>query len=279
VDEPPVLVKNGGIIRDGYDNTLDELRDIAGSGKSWIAAFQETERERTGIKSLKIGYNRVFGYFIEVTKANVKLVPENYLRKQTLSNGERYTIPELQEKEALIVNAEERLTALEGELYAGLIKTLCDYITEFQETAGNVGLLDLFSTLATTAQKNRYIRPVIEESKRLLISDGRHPVVERTLNSGFVPNDSDLDARGNQILIITGANMAGKSTYMREIALICIMGQMGSFVPADHAVIGIVDITQLSALWIGYSPVSEHLMILQVARAHLWLRCSNWQTS
>ncbi len=241
VDEPPVLVKNGGVIRDGYDNSLDELRDIAGSGKSWIAAFQETERERTGIKSLKIGYNRVFGYFIEVTKANVKLVPENYLRKQTLSNGERYTIPELQEKEALIVNAEERLTALEGELYAGLIKTLCDYVTEFQETAGNVGLLDLFSTLATIAQKNRYVRPVIEESKRLLISDGRHPVVERTLNTGFVPNDADLDARGNQILIITGANMAGKSTYMREIALICIMGQMGSFVPADHAVIGIVD--------------------------------------
>jgi len=240
-DEPPVLVKTGGVIRDGYDPRLDELRNIAHSGKDWIAAFQQEERERTGIKSLKIAYNKVFGYFIEVTKANLHLVPPDYLRKQTMSNGERYTLPVLQEMEAKISNAEERLIAMETEIFGAIIGTLKEHVGSLQETARNIGRIDVFASLAEVAALYGYIRPVMEDSGRLLVSDGRHPVVERSLESGFVPNDAELDAAGTQILIITGANMAGKSTYMREVALICIMAQMGSFVPADHAVIGITD--------------------------------------
>lgn len=240
-DEPPLLLKGGGIIREGYDSSLDELRSISVSGKDWIADFQQSEREKTGIKTLKIGYNKVFGYFIEVTKSNIKLVPSEYVRKQTTSNSERYTIPELQEKESVIANAEEKLTALEYEIYQNLIEKLKLQVEELQKTARNVGLLDVYCTLAGIAHSNNYVRPVIEDSRRLLISNGRHPVVERNLQSSFVPNDAGLDASDNQILIITGANMAGKSTYMREVALICIMAQMGCYVPADNAVIGIVD--------------------------------------
>jgi DNA mismatch repair protein MutS len=240
-DEPPVLVKTGGVIRDGYDPRLDELRDIAHCGKDWIAAFQQEERERSGIKSLKIAYNKVFGYYIEVTKANLHLVPPEYVRKQTMVNGERYTLPVLQEMEAKISNAEERLTAMETEIFGEIIGTLKNDVSSLQETARNIGRIDVFASLAEVSALYGYIRPVIEDSGRLLVSDGRHPVVERTLETGFVPNDAELDAAGTQILIITGANMAGKSTYMREVALICIMAQMGSFVPADHAVIGITD--------------------------------------
>ncbi len=240
-DEPPVLVKTGGVIRGGYDPRLDELRDIAHCGKDWIAAFQQEERERTGIKSLKIAYNKVFGYYIEVTKANLQLVPPEYVRKQTMVNGERYTLPVLQEMEAKISNAEERLTAMETEIFGEIIGTLKNHVSSLQETARNIGRIDVFASLAEVSALYGYIRPVMEDSGRLLVSDGRHPVVERNLEAGFVPNDAELDAAGTQILIITGANMAGKSTYMREVALICIMAQMGSFVPADHAVIGITD--------------------------------------
>lgn len=240
-DEPPVLVKTGGVIRDGYDPRLDELREIAHSGKDWIAAFQQEERERTGIKSLKIAYNKVFGYYIEVTKANLHLVPPEYIRKQTMSNGERYTLPVLQEMEAKISNAEERLAAMEAEVFTGIITTLNDHVSALQETSRNIGRIDVFASLAEVAALYGYVRPIIEDSGRLLISDGRHPVVERGLEAGFVPNDAELDTGGTQILIITGANMAGKSTYMREVALICIMAQMGCFVPADQAVIGITD--------------------------------------
>jgi DNA mismatch repair protein MutS len=241
VDDPPALVKHGGVIREGFDAQLDELRSTATGGKSWIAAFQADERERTGIKSLKVGYNKVFGYYIEVTKANLGLVPPEYRRKQTTANGERYTIPALQEKEALIASAEERLGALEAELYDRLIDDLRAWVSDLQATARALGTIDVFAGLAEVAQKHGYTRPEIAADAKLVIREGRHPVVERGLSSGFVPNDTVLDSRNEQILIITGANMAGKSTYMRGVALICIMAQMGSFVPADYACVGIVD--------------------------------------
>jgi DNA mismatch repair protein MutS len=241
VDEPPALAKSGGMIREGFNKKLDELRHLATTGKDWIAEFQQQERERTSIKSLKVGYNRVFGYYIEVTKPNLHLVPPEYERRQTTANGERYTIPDLREKEAMIATAEERLTALEAEIYAELVRTLAAHVPDLQATARAVGLLDVYAALAEVAARYGYSRPVIEESGRIVIRDGRHPVVERHLPVPFVPNDTELDSAGDQIMIITGANMAGKSTYMRAVALCCIIAQMGSFVPARHATIGIVD--------------------------------------
>ncbi|MFA7562132.1 MAG: DNA mismatch repair protein MutS [Methanoculleus sp.] len=241
VDDPPALSKSGGMIREGFNAKLDELRHLATTGKDWIAEFQQQERERTGIKSLKVGYNRIFGYYIEVTKPNLPLVPPEYERRQTTANGERYTIPELREKEAMIATAEERLTALEAEIYAELVRTLAVEVADLQATARAVGLLDVYAALAGVAARYGYSRPAIEESGRIVIRDGRHPVVERHLPVPFVPNDTDLDSTGDQIMIITGANMAGKSTYMRAVALCCIMAQMGSFVPARHAAVGIVD--------------------------------------
>lgn len=241
VDEPLARAAAGGMIREGFNAKLDELRHLATSGKDWIAEFQQQERERTGIKSLKVGYNRVFGYYIEVTRPNLPLVPPEYERRQTTANGERYTIPELREKEAMIATAEERLTALEAEIYAELIRTLTAEVAGLQTTARAVGLLDVYAALAEVAARYGYTRPVIEENGRIVIRDGRHPVVERHLPVPFVPNDTELDSAGDQIMIITGANMAGKSTYMRAVALCCIMAQMGSFVPARHATVGIVD--------------------------------------
>ena len=241
VDDPPALAKSGGMIREGFNAKLDELRGLATTGKDWIVEFQQQERERTGIRSLKVAYNRVFGYYIEVTKPNLPLVPPEYERRQTTANGERYTIPDLRENEALIATAEERLSALEAEIYAELVRTLAAEVPGLQATARAVGLLDVYSALAEVAARYGYSRPAIEESGRIVIRDGRHPVVERHLPVPFVPNDTELDSAGDQIMIITGANMAGKSTYMRAVALCCIMAQMGCFVPARHATIGIVD--------------------------------------
>lgn len=241
VDDPPALAKSGGMIREGFNRKLDEIRHLAATGKNWIAEFQQQERERTGIRSLKVGYNRVFGYYIEITKPNVHLVPPEYERKQTLSNSERYTVADLKEKEAMIATAEERLEALEVEIYTELIGTLSAHISDLQMTARAIGLLDLYAALGEIAARYGYSRPTIEEGGRVVIRDGRHPVVERYLESPFVPNDTELDSTDDQIMIITGANMAGKSTYMRAVALCCIMAQMGSFVPARHATIGIVD--------------------------------------
>ncbi|HRD24733.1 MAG TPA: DNA mismatch repair protein MutS [Methanoculleus sp.] len=241
VDDPPALARSGGMIREGFNTKLDGLRHLATSGKDWIAEFQQQERERTGIKSLRVGYNRVFGYYIEVTKPNLHLVPPEYERRQTIANGERYTTPDLREKEAMIATAEDRLSALEAEVYADLIRALAAEVPGLQATARAVGLLDVYSALAEVAARYGYTRPRIEESGRILIRDGRHPVVERNLQTPFVPNDTELDSGGTQIMIITGANMSGKSTYMRAVALCCIMAQMGSFVPARHAAIGIVD--------------------------------------
>ena len=241
VDDPPARALAGGMIREGFNAKLDELRHLATTGKDWIVEFQQQERERTGIKSLKVGYNRVFGYYIEVTKPNLSLVPPEYERRQTTANGERYTIPDLREKEAMIATAEERLTALEAEIYAELVRTLTAEVAGLQATARAVGQLDVYAALAEVAARYGYTRPVIEESGRIVIRDGRHPVVERHLPVPFVPNDTELDSAGDQVMIITGANMAGKSTYMRAVALCCIMAQMGSFVPARHATVGIVD--------------------------------------
>jgi DNA mismatch repair protein MutS len=241
VEDPPAVARNGGMIRSGFDPTLDSYRQATVSGKEWIAELQQKERERTGIKSLKIGYNSVFGYYIEVTRANLHLVPEEYTRKQTTSGGERYVLPELTDKEAQIAHAEERLLALEISLFERLIGTLKGRMEEFYSVAKGLARLDVYSALAEGGAKYGYCRPELDDSQELLIREGRHPVVERSLRGHFVPNDSRINSGDEQILIITGANMAGKSTYMRSIALIVVMAQTGSFVPASYARIGVVD--------------------------------------
>jgi DNA mismatch repair protein MutS len=240
-EDPPAVARNGGVIRTGYDAELDEIRGVLHSGKDWIADLQAQEREATGIRSLKIGYNRIFGYYIDVTKPNIPLVPPRYERKQTTATGERYTIPELREKEVLITNADERVLALERELYTKLLDNLRERIPAFQSIANGIAALDVAAALAETAQVRNYVRPLLDDSDAIVIRDGRHPVVEQGVAGGFVPNDTELSGSGTQIMIITGANMAGKSTYMRAAALICIMAQAGSFVPARHARIGIID--------------------------------------
>ena len=241
IEEPPAIARNGGVIRRGFSEELDAIHTVLHSGRDWIVQLQEQERERTGIRSLKIGYNRIFGYYIDVSKPNLALVPSHYERKQTTATGERYTIPELREKEALITNADEKVLALERELYAGLIETLRAVVPDVQTIASGIATLDVAATLAEVACSRNYVRPQLNNGDALVIRDGRHPVVELGVAGGFVPNDVDLSGSTNQILIITGANMAGKSTYMRAAALICIMAQAGSFVPARHASIGVTD--------------------------------------
>ena len=240
-DDPPAMARQGGIIRDGYSRELDELRTLSRTSKDWVVDLQQKERERTGIRSLKVGYNQVFGYYIEVTKANLHLVPAHYTRKQTTAGGERFIIDELAEKGAQIASAEEKILALEGELYTSLVRSLQSAIPCLQAMGRGLADLDVAATLAEVAQANGYARPVLEESLRLVIREGRHPVVERSLGGRFVPNDTLMDGNGDQVLIITGANMAGKSTYMRGVALIAILAQMGSFVPAAHATVGVID--------------------------------------
>jgi DNA mismatch repair protein MutS len=241
IDDPPATAKNGGMIKKGYSPELDEIKTILASGKDWIADLQQKERERTGIKSLKIAYNKIFGYYIDVTRANLPLVPSHYERRQTTSGGERYTIPELQEKEKLISNADERVFSLEQELYRALIEVLMERIPELQATARGIASLDVYCALSEVAEAYTYVRPVLDDGDRIVIREGRHPVVERSVPDGFVPNDTDLSGSGTQIMIITGANMAGKSTYMRAVALTGIMAQAGCFVPATHATVGILD--------------------------------------
>jgi DNA mismatch repair protein MutS len=240
VDEPPLSVREGGMIREGHNEKLDELKKMSLHGKDWIAEMQQKERDRTGIRSLKIGYNSVFGYYIEVTKSNLAQVPPDYIRKQTTSNSERFYTPELKEREVMILSADEKRTALEFELFTEINSQLAARATELQATAAALGELDVIADLAEVAVNNRYVRPEVNEGGSILIRDGRHPVVERTL-SGFVPNDTHMDCQENQFLLITGPNMAGKSTYMRQTALIVIMAQLGSFVPASYASVGIVD--------------------------------------
>ncbi len=241
-DEPPLALKEGGIFRDGYHADLDELRRAAREGKNWIGELQEREIATTGIKSLKVRFNSVFGYFIEVTKANLGDVPAHYTRKQTTVGGERFITPELKEMEGKILGAEERARNLEYQLFQQLRDETLKEIRTIQETASAIADLDAICSLAETARLFHYCRPELDESLGLTIRDGRHPVLDQTLiEEKFVPNDTDLDGEGERLAIITGPNMAGKSTYIRQVALIVLMAQIGSFVPASRARIGLVD--------------------------------------
>ncbi|GEN35235.1 DNA mismatch repair protein MutS [Aneurinibacillus danicus] len=242
VDEPPVAMKEGGLIKEGYHEYLDKLRTASREGKQWIASLEQQERQATGIRSLKVGYNKVFGYYIEVTKANLSALPEGrYERKQTLANAERFITPELKEKEALILEAEEKRSELEYQLFVEIRERIAREVKRLQTLALQVATVDVLQSLATVAQDNRYVRPEILTEGPLVIRDGRHPVVEAVLHGEpFVPNDTELGL-DRQILLITGPNMAGKSTYMRQVALIVIMAQMGSFVPAEFAQVTPVD--------------------------------------
>ncbi|HET7560548.1 MAG TPA: DNA mismatch repair protein MutS, partial [Limnochordia bacterium] len=241
VEDPPLGVQEGGLIKAGYDAAIDELREVAHGGKEWLARFERQERETTGVKSLKVGYNKVFGYYIEVTKANLGLVPEHYLRKQTLANGERFVTEALKERESLILGAEERLIALEYDRFNELRAGVAEAAATLQETARALSELDALCALAQVAQERRYVKPEIVAEDLIEITAGRHPVVEALQpDVRFVPNDCRLGA-GRRTLILTGPNMAGKSTYLRQIALIGLMAQIGSFVPAEGAKLGVID--------------------------------------
>lgn len=242
VDDPPLKIQDGGIIREGYDEELDESRALAKNGKDWIAKLQITEAEKTGIKSLKVGYNKVFGYYIEVTKPNLHLVPETYIRKQTISTGERFVTPELKEMEARILNADENAHSREYDLFQQLRLKIAAENTRLHSLAHALASIDVLQTLAWHALRRNYSRPVITEDTTLHIEGGRHPVVEQLLpNQEFVPNDSLANTDDAQIIVLTGPNMSGKSTYIRQVAIITLMAHMGSYVPADAAHIGIVD--------------------------------------
>ncbi len=243
VDDPPLAITDGGFIRRGYNQELDKLREIAYSGKDWIARLQQQERERVGIPSLKVNYNKVFGYYIEITKPHLSKVPNYYIRKQTLVNAERFVTPELKEYEEKILGAEEKIVSLEYELFNQLRQFILKFTQALQQNAQQLALLDCLSCLAQVAVDYQYRRPRIHDGTEITIKEGRHPVIERLLPPGevFVANDTHLDTNSDQILIITGPNMAGKSTYLRQVGLIVIMAQMGSFVPAREASIGLVD--------------------------------------
>jgi len=242
IDDPPQRTQDGGFIAAGYDAELDKLRSISRDGKKWIASLEAEERKKTGINSLKIGFNNIFGYYIEVTKANAAQVPDSYIRKQTLVNAERYINQELKEFEQTVLNAEERIREREQELFLSLRDDLNQYITDIQNNSYLVAELDALIALAEVAEKYHYTCPEIDDEDTIEIKDGRHPVVETALTKeGFVPNDCLIDLQDNKLLIITGPNMAGKSTYIRQVALIVLLAQMGSFVPAAKAKIGLVD--------------------------------------
>jgi DNA mismatch repair protein MutS len=241
-DDPPLALKEGGIFRDGYDPDLDALRQASREGKSWISDLQEREIAATGIKSLKVRYNSVFGYFIEITKSNLANVPAHYTRKQTTVGGERFITPELKEMEAKVLGADDRAQNLEYQLFQKLRDETLGEIEPMQQTADAIAILDVLCALAETARLFRYCRPELNDSLRLVIKDGRHPVLDQNLvDEKFVPNDAQLDGETIRMAIVTGPNMAGKSTYIRQVALIVLMAQMGSFVPAESAEVGLVD--------------------------------------
>ena len=241
-DEPPISQRDGDIIKAGYNEEVDRLRDAKTKGKTWLAELEASEREKTGIKNLRIKYNKVFGYYLEVTNSFKDMVPDYYVRKQTLTNAERYITPELKELEDTILGAEDRLTSLEYELFRDVRKQISDNVSRIQKTARAIAIIDVFASLALVASQNNYCKPRINESGIIDIKNGRHPVVEKMItNDMFIENDTYLDQNKNRISIITGPNMAGKSTYMRQTALIVLMAQIGSFVPAQTANIGIVD--------------------------------------
>ena len=241
-DDPPISVREGGIIKNGFDENVDHLRSARTEGKSWLAKIEEEEREKTGIKNLRIKFNKVFGYYLEVTNSYKDLVPEYYTRKQTLTNAERYITPELKELEETILGAEDKLVALEYDLFCQIRNQIASQVERIQTTAKAIANIDVFASLALVAEHNGYARPKINEKGVLKIKNGRHPVVEKMMNNDmFIANDTYLDNKNNRISIITGPNMAGKSTYMRQNALIVLMAQIGSFVPAESANVGIVD--------------------------------------
>ena len=243
VEEPPASLGDGGLIRDGFNEELDELRKLARSGKDWVAQMQQREAERTGIGSLKVGFNKVFGYYLEITNAHKHKVPDDYIRKQTLVNAERYITPALKEYEEKILTAEEKIVQLEGELFGTLRMAVAESTADFQLDASLLAMLDGFCALAEVADRYAYVRPAVDEGRVLEIEDGRHPVVERTLPAGepFIPNTVRLDPEREQILVITGPNMAGKSVVLRQTGLIVLLAQIGSFVPATSARVGVVD--------------------------------------
>ena len=241
-EDAPFSVREGGMIADGYDERVDEFRSIIESGDEWKEQIAERERAATGIKTLKVGYNKVFGYYIEVTKSLISQVPDTYIRKQTLSNCERYITEELKEMETKVLGASDKLCALEYDIFCAIRSTVADNSTRIQNTASLLAQIDAYYSLATVAAKNRYIRPYIDAKDEIIIKDGRHPVVEQFVkDSYFVPNDTNLNMTTDRLLLITGPNMAGKSTYMRQVALIVLMAQMGSFVPAAEASVCITD--------------------------------------
>jgi DNA mismatch repair protein MutS len=250
-DNPPLTIKEGGIIKPNYDKELDGLREIGREGKGWILQLEAEERKKTGISSLKVRYNQVFGYYIEVTKTNLHLVPDHYIRKQTLVNAERFITPELKEFETKVLGAEEAICQLEYRLFEEIRKRVSDETPRLQKTASAIAIIDILGSMAEIADRYDYVQPVVDEGDEIMIRDGRHPVLERMgLSERFVPNDTQMDTHEHQLLIITGPNMAGKSTYLRQVALIVLMAQMGCYVPASEAKIGVVDrvFTRIGAL-------------------------------
>jgi DNA mismatch repair protein MutS len=242
VDNPPFSLREGGMIKDGYHPELDELRSVKRDGKRWVAQLEAEERVKTGISSLKVRFNQVFGYYVEVTKSNLSLVPDYYVRKQTLSNAERFITPQLKEFESKILSAEERINRLEYDLFQEVRQTISVQTHRVQRTASAIAALDALISLAEVADRFDYVMPVVNEGDEIVIIDGRHPVIETSdLGERFVPNDTRLDCGENQLIIVTGPNMAGKSTYLRQVALIVMMAQIGSFVPAREATIGLID--------------------------------------
>ena len=241
-DEPPIMIREGGMIKEGYNEDVDKFRLSRTEGKTWLAELEAREKEKTGIKNLRVRYNKVFGYYLEVTNSYKELVPEDWTRKQTLANAERYITPELKELEDMILGAEDKLAALEYDLYCEVRDSIGEQVVRIQETAKAIAHLDVLASLACVAQSNDYVRPSINTKGVIDIQGGRHPVVEKMNNNQmFIDNDTYLDNKNHRISIITGPNMAGKSTYMRQSALIVLMAQIGSFVPAKSANIGIVD--------------------------------------
>ncbi len=242
IEEPPISIREGGMIKEGFSETIDSLRNAKTDGKNWLAALEEEDRERTGIRNLRIKYNKVFGYYFEVTNSYKDLVPEDYIRKQTLANAERYTTPRLKELEDSILNAEDKLSSLEYDLFCEIRESIAVQMERIQRTARAVAKLDVFASLSYVAERNQYIRPSLNDKGIIDIKGGRHPVVEQMIDHDmFIDNDTYLDNRKHCIAVITGPNMAGKSTYMRQTALIVLLAQIGSFVPARKADIGIVD--------------------------------------
>ena len=241
-DEPPFTVKEGGLIRPGYSAELDELKKSISSAQNWIASLEAAERERTGIKNLKVGFNKVFGYYLEVTRSYYELVPDDYIRKQTLVNCERFITPQLKETESLVLNAEAKINKLEYELFCDIRDYLDGYIGEIQSTSAAISSVDVLSAFALVSERNDYTKPAVDNGDAIIIEKGRHPVIEQTIRDGiFISNDTYIDRSNSSLLIITGPNMSGKSTYMRQTALIVLMAQAGCFVPAENAKIGVCD--------------------------------------